>query len=55
MSQHASREDHVAEKPTELRATKARQGETSGHLRYMLIIALGLVIAAFAIIYFLNF
>jgi len=55
MTVHSSHQDHVAEKVTVLRTTQARQGETSGRMRYVLIIGLALVIAAFAIIYFLNF
>ena len=55
MTLHTSRDDHVADKVTVIRAAQARQGETSGRMRYVLIIGLGLVIAAFAIIYFINF
>ena len=33
--------------------TDARQAQTTGHLRYMLAISVGLVVAAFAIIYFI--
>jgi heme/copper-type cytochrome/quinol oxidase subunit 4 len=55
MTLHTSHEDHVAENVTVVRTTQARQGETSGRVRYVLIIGLALVIAAFAIIYFLNF
>ena len=36
-------------------SVQARQGTTLGHMRYVLVISLALVIVAFAIIYFLYF
>ncbi len=39
----------------ELPPTQARQGAMTGHMRYVLAISVALVIAAFAIIYFLYF
>ncbi len=38
--------------PQTISKTEARQGETSGHVRYMLVVSTVLVIVAFAIIYY---
>jgi hypothetical protein len=38
--------------PQTVSKTDARQGETSGHVRYMLAVSIVLVIVAFAVIYF---
>ena len=51
---NASNHKGPAERAPELQTNQARQGVTVG-LRYVLWIGLGLVIVAFAIIYFLNF
>jgi hypothetical protein len=38
----------------EIETTRARQGEAPGHVRYVLGIGLLLVVAAFAVIYFVG-
>jgi len=40
--------------PSEIETTRARQGEAPGHVRYVLGIGLLLVVAAFAVIYFVG-
>jgi hypothetical protein len=40
--------------PNEIETTRARQGEAPGHVRYVLVISMALVVAAFAIIYLAN-
>jgi len=42
------------EGPGQIETTRARQGEAPGHVRYVLLISMALVVAAFAIIYFAN-
>ena len=41
--------------PAEIEATRARQGEAPGHVRYVLMISVALVVIAFAAIYLANF
>jgi len=43
------------EGPREIETTRARQGETLGRVRYILLISTLLVVVAFAIIYLANF
>ncbi len=40
--------------PAVIEAPKARQGVTLGHVRYVLMVSVVLVVVAFAIIYFAN-
>jgi hypothetical protein len=40
--------------PGEIETTRARQGEAPGHVRYVLAIGILLVVAAFAVIYFVG-
>ena len=41
--------------PREIETTRARQGEAPGHMRYVLLASVALVVIAFAIIYLANF
>ena len=40
--------------PGEIETNRARQGEAPGHVRYVLVISMALVVIAFAIIYLAN-
>jgi hypothetical protein len=42
------------EGPGQIETTRARQGEAPGHVRYVLLVSVALVVVAFAIIYFAN-
>ncbi|HEY3779404.1 MAG TPA: hypothetical protein VGL35_15235 [Rhizomicrobium sp.] len=55
MDQRVPRKTPTDDKLQDVPATRVRQGVASGRIRYVLGIGLALVIAAFAIIWFLNF
>jgi hypothetical protein len=40
--------------PGEIETTRVRQGEAPGHVRYVLVISMALVVIAFAVIYLAN-
>lgn len=48
-------ENMPSENPRVIERTEARQGVALGHMRYVLLFSTALVIAAFAIIYFMYF